>query len=176
MKARAADGSLAGIRVLATDAADRKSLAAVRALGRAGAEVAAAGSSPLDPALSSRYCSHRLVWPSPATQPARFVRALERALRTGCFDVLLPMSDHTTMLAVTHAWRLSARARMAVPDSTAFDQVASKWRLVDLSWRLGIRFPATWRPQSAADLREAAASVPYPCVVKPVRGAGPLGF
>jgi predicted ATP-grasp superfamily ATP-dependent carboligase len=164
------------MRVLVTDAGERKSLAAVRALRGAGQEVWAAGSSPLDPALSSRYCTGRFVWPSPQRRPAAFVRALEATLRGGRFDVLLPMGDHTTAIAVRHARRLGRLARMAVPGPAAYEDAASKWRLCRLARDLGLAMPATLRPHSEEQLRQAASATTYPCVVKPVRGAGADGF
>jgi predicted ATP-grasp superfamily ATP-dependent carboligase len=164
------------MRVLVTDGGERKSLAAVRALARAGAEVSAAGSSPLDPALNSRYCSRRFVWPSAATQPAQFMQALEGALRGGTFDVLLPLGDHTTAIAVHNAGRLSTRVRLALPDPAAFDQLACKWRTAEIAQEMGIPIPATYRPRTEAELARTAAATRYPCVVKPVRGAGAVGF
>jgi predicted ATP-grasp superfamily ATP-dependent carboligase len=164
------------MRVLVTDAAERKSLAAVRALGRAGAEVFAVGSSPLDQALHSRWCAGRLVWPSPQTQPWHFLCALEGALQAGGFDVLLPMGDHSTATAVRHARRLSAWTHLAVPAPAAYAEVACKWRLAGLAGRLGIPAPITHRPECESDLQDVAASMSYPCVVKPVRGAGAAGF
>jgi hypothetical protein len=53
------------IRVFVTDGYWRKTVAAVRALGRMGLRVTVGESTYLAPALFSRYCHRRVLTPSP---------------------------------------------------------------------------------------------------------------
>jgi hypothetical protein len=65
--------NLQNIRVFVTDGYWRKTLAAVRALGRAGLKVTVGESTYLAPAFFSRYCHTRIRTPSPVLQPSGYL-------------------------------------------------------------------------------------------------------
>ena len=98
------------MKVLVTDGANRVTLAVVRALGRAGAEVGVveqerfAGKLPAS--FRSRFVSRHDVIPSLADDGA-FVDALaERAVG---YDVLLPVSTNVLLACAERRERFSAR-------------------------------------------------------------------
>ncbi|MBI2899252.1 MAG: ATP-grasp domain-containing protein [Planctomycetes bacterium] len=134
------------IDVFVTDAFQRKSLAAVRALGRAGLRVAAGEVTRWSPALWSRYVREAWVYPDP---PVAWL-----AERSRGWKVLMPMEEET-LLAI-----LDRRARFdcAIPFESA-----EKIRLVrDKAW--------------VAAQPEAPRTVAGPpCVVKPRIGSGSRG-
>jgi biotin carboxylase len=85
------------------------------------------------------------------------------------------MSDHATALLSRHGNRLRRRLAMAVPPPEGYALLQDKWRLHGLARRLGIPTPVTHRPICKHELRSVAARIDYPCVVKPVSGAGAVG-
>jgi predicted ATP-grasp superfamily ATP-dependent carboligase len=152
--------------VLITDGYWRKTLAAVRALGRSGERVVVGEKTHFSPALFSKY-ARPVVYPSPTTRPADFARWLREApARLGC-DVLLPMEEDTLLFALARRASISARLPFAAHELV--------YRAGDKSWTLaraaecGVPAPRTWADPAAVD-------APGPFVVKPVRGSGSRGL
>ncbi|HBZ54858.1 MAG TPA: hypothetical protein DEO88_05590, partial [Syntrophobacteraceae bacterium] len=84
---------LRSIRVFVTDGYWRKTLAAVRALGRAGIKVTVGESTYLAPAVFSRHCHARVRTPSPVLQPRDYLDFMQSYLGRHRHDVLLPMEE-----------------------------------------------------------------------------------
>ena len=85
------------LRVLVLDASARQSLAACRALGRAGYEVGAAGYQPSALAGYSRYTSRYHELPSPFGTEHAFSEALESVI--GRFDYVAVVATDDATLA-----------------------------------------------------------------------------
>jgi predicted ATP-grasp superfamily ATP-dependent carboligase len=124
----------------------------------------------------SRYCRERLRYPDPTTDAAAFVSSLLGRVRTGSYDVLLPLSDETTIPIVRHREQFLPYVRMAVPDAETLRQAYDKSSLLETASQLGIGVPRTFRPRSLDDLEKIAREVEYPCVFKLRRGAGAVGL
>ena len=86
------------MRVLVTDSDNRSALAATRSLGRAGYEVLVMGEREASIAAASRYCSRFLPCPSPIDARSGFVAAVLAACRAHGVQLLLPMTEVTTLL------------------------------------------------------------------------------
>jgi predicted ATP-grasp superfamily ATP-dependent carboligase len=158
-------------KVLVTDAVSRNALAAVRALGYAGYEVWAAGTSFLDQAFHSRYCRHRVVYPDPAKDYEKFVDFMLDFLGKKPFDVLLPFSDYETIFVTRYREELPSYVHVPAPDYQAVERALSKPDVLQLAKEVGIDTPLTYLPRSCAGLEEISNMVSYPCVIKPKRGA-----
>ena len=61
------------MKALVTDGHWRKTLAVVRSLGRKGVQVTVGERTALNTSFFSRYCSRRLVYPSPRRYPDQFI-------------------------------------------------------------------------------------------------------
>jgi len=132
--------------VFVTDAFQRKSLAAVRALGRAGLRVGAGEVTHWAPALRSREIREAWVYPDP---PANWLAERSRRWR-----VLMPMEEET-LLAI-----LDRRASF---DCLLPFETAQKIRKVrDKSW-------------AAAQPEAPRPAFGPPCVIKPRVGSGSRG-
>src|SRR5512142_1402524 len=81
--------------VLVTDGNHRATLAVVRSLGRAGIPVTVGDSGGSAVAARSRYCSSRVLYPSPLKSPADFQSFIREQAGTGQYSLLLPMTDIT---------------------------------------------------------------------------------
>jgi predicted ATP-grasp superfamily ATP-dependent carboligase len=142
-------------------------LAAVRSLGRRGIRVTTADPSRLAVSAWSRYTSVRVQ--SPHVQDTdRFLDWLLQYGRTHGKHVLLPTSDDTAWLYALHRERLSEYFYLS---STTFDviyQLLNKRRLYQAAVHAGLHIPRTWFPETADDLRRAAAEARFPLMIKPV--------
>ena len=97
---------LTKIRVFVTDGYWRKTLAAVRGLGRMGIQVTVGESTYLAPALFSRYCHRRVRTPSPVLHPSKYLDFLEDYLNRHHHHVLIPMEEDTLLLLAQNRDRL----------------------------------------------------------------------
>lgn len=166
------------MRVLvATDsrADDRKTLAAVRSLAASGAHVALGGDDPTRPVFAASACAEVVRYPHPSRGAEPFLDALEQVLAAGRYDVLLPLSDDTTIPVAESRDRLERHTRVPVPDPRSLRRARDKLRTLVVARRLGIGIPRTAVVRDLAGLRTAIRRVGPRCVVKPRRGAAAIG-
>ncbi|MDA8046862.1 MAG: ATP-grasp domain-containing protein [Actinomycetota bacterium] len=160
--------------VLVTDGLWRKSLSAVRSLGRQDIEVGVTGDSPFTTAFYSRYCRRRVRLPK-ATDEA-YIDAFLEELSRHRYDVVLPMEDDTTQVLLRHRDQVEALSRLPLPSASSLAVAADKAATLELAASLGIAHPWTRRPQSEAELEAILADIPLPAVVKPVNSSGSRGL
>jgi predicted ATP-grasp superfamily ATP-dependent carboligase len=163
-------------RVLILDGFWNKALAGTRSLGRRGFFVGVGEGTPLAPAMFSRYCRRRFVYPSAVGRPEAFLAALERELEIGGYDVLLPMELSTQLLVTAHRERLTPLVRIPFADAEATRCVHDKGSLAAFASARGIACPATFFPQGPTDAAAMACELPYPVLVKPRHFSGGRGI
>jgi predicted ATP-grasp superfamily ATP-dependent carboligase len=154
--------------VLVLDADQRSALAAIRSLGRRGIPVVAADECRPSLGGASRYCADSFEYPSPYSEPDRFLEVLHREVAARGCGMILPMTDVTIAL-VSNARRTLGAARVPLAAPDVLDTLNDKWALYRLSLQHGLPAPRTERVE-AGDLRRGrTGGVAYPCVLKPVR-------
>lgn len=163
-------------RVLILDGFWNKSLAAVRSLGSRGFFVAAGESTRFAPALFSRYCRRRFVYPSAARRPDDFLGALECELTTGHYDVLFPMELSTQLLVTKNRQRLEGMVRIPYANEVLALSAHDKGFLASFAMERGIDCPATFIPGGPEQAAEMASKLPYPVLVKPRHSSGGRGI
>lgn len=141
-------------------------LAAVRALGRAGVPVTMAESRTMAPASWSRYVARRVACPSPEDVDAFLAWLLEFGQREPG-HVLYPTSDDLAWVYARHRDALSQHFRLLQPGVDVIYGLLNKKRLSEVATRVGLHTPATWFPHSPADLERVAREAPFPVLVKP---------
>src|SRR6187551_3654633 len=109
-------------RALVLDANQRSALAATRSLGLEGLQVFTADCEARTLSGASKFSSGSLQYPNPATSPAAFLSDLEQQVRAQRIDLLMPMTDLTTMLVVEHAERF-VPAQLACARSPGYEQL-----------------------------------------------------
>ncbi len=157
--------------VLVLDADQPSALAIVRSLSRRGltVHVAAAQDQPL--AGYSRHAHTRLRYPDPLRAEADFIAWLDGLLRTGRYMPVIPVTERSLVPILRHRARLPDQA-IAMAPSAALEQALDKDRTVQLAQSLGIPVPRSVSVTSLDQLRDAAAALGYPVVVKPARSVG----
>ncbi len=158
-------------KVLILDANQRSALAATRSLGKHGVSVTAADETRTTLAGSSKYCQSRMICPSPSCDPDRFLATLRREILQRQIGVVLPMTDATTSLVVSHRDSLGP-AQIPFPSADSFETASNKWRLYNLAMGLGVPTPATYCLSSKEDLNGGLPQLTYPIVLKPCRSQG----
>jgi predicted ATP-grasp superfamily ATP-dependent carboligase len=155
-------------RVLILDACQRSALAATRSLGSHGLEVITADTRPSTLAGASKFSSRSLQYPDPQIARADFVTSIADIVTKYAVDVVLPMTDMTTMLLVGQRHRL-APARLGCAPLASYESLSDKAALVTLASQLGVPVPRTHTVTNVAEISALAQNLPFPLVLKPSR-------
>jgi len=162
--------------VFITDGHWRKSLAAVRALGREGIKVTVGESTRLATAAFSKYCHRAVVYPSPRQRPSDFANFLFRELSCRSYQMLLPMEDETLDLLSKYRSELYDLTYLPIVSFEKLQLARRKDKILRLAQNLGIPIPKTWFIGSISQLNELKHNLPYPVVIKPQISSGALGI
>jgi len=162
--------------VFITDGHWRKSLAAVRALGRKGIRVTVGESTRLATAAFSKYCHRAVVYPSPRQRPSEFVNFLFRELSCRSYQMLLPMEDETLDLLSQYRSELSHLTYLPIVSFEKLQLARRKDKILRLAQNQGIPIPKTWFIGNISQLNELKYSLPYPVVIKPQMSSGAVGI
>jgi len=166
---------LSSTRVFVTDGFWRKTLAAVRALGRAGVRVTVGESTYLAPAFFSRYCHARVRIPSPVLQPQDYLDFLEDYLNRHPHEVLLPMEEATLLLLARYHDRFERLTRLPTSDYQTLELTGDKLQVLQRADALSIPIPQTYPVPDLETGQILLDTLPYPLVVKPRLGSGSAG-
>ena len=144
------------------------SLSFARSLGRRGVPVLLVDSDG-QLAVRSRF-ARTLALPPAEESPREWIDALTAV--GSCRPepaVLVPTADVHCVLVSRHRDELASRYRFLLPEAPMVERLADKREQLRLAEEAGLLVPATHEVESAAEAREVAAAVRYPCVVKPRR-------
>lgn len=163
-------------RVLLTDGQQRKTLAAIRSLGKRGIDTIAAEETRWATALFSRHCGRRLVSPSPGRRPEEYFIWLYDTLTRYPCDALFPMDDGSMAVAVRYRDQLEKVCRVPVPDIGSYHIASDKARAVAAAREAGLDCPRTVVPQGPGDLGRAVEGLSFPLVIKARKSSGARGI
>jgi predicted ATP-grasp superfamily ATP-dependent carboligase/CelD/BcsL family acetyltransferase involved in cellulose biosynthesis len=153
------------MRVLVTDGDSRAALAVTRSLGRAGHEVFVGEKQTPSLAQMSRYCAGRFRYPDPVTASDAFVAALARFASERRVDVLMPVTDITTLLVTGHRDRFPESCAIPFAPAAVIERAANKVDIVETAQRLGVAVPKSVVVADAHSVPESG--VEFPVVIKP---------
>jgi predicted ATP-grasp superfamily ATP-dependent carboligase len=156
-------------RILVTDGDSRSALAATRSLGRRGHEVFTAATRATSLAGVSRHSRATLVYPDPATDSAGFVRAIAEFAAREKLDLVIPMTEITTLLLTGDRDKLPAGCRVPFPEQALVDRASDKAAVMALATECGVPIPKTTVVANIAEARAAAPALTWPTVIKPAR-------
>ncbi|MGP0082050.1 MAG: ATP-grasp domain-containing protein [Steroidobacteraceae bacterium] len=168
--------------VIVTDGMRRKSLSAIRSLGKSGFCVHVFGDTWLTVGFWSRFTRRRVIVPDAKDDSAAFGGLLFqhlRDIRTVTPDaprpVLIPMDDESLRYVVENSKTLEAYADFIVPTPAQLAVCADKAATMALAARLNIPHPRTESADSGPSLIAGIRRMSGEFVVKPIHGAGSRG-
>ena len=153
-------------RVLVLDAALRSALAVTRSLGRRGVAVYTAEESEQAPAGCSRHSQGYFTYPSPRRQPDRFIEALTLFIKEQQVGILLPMTELTTTLLLTHRGAFH-NVIIPFPELGRVNSLANKCELMHTAETLGVHIPRTWHMDNNKTEIDVRNTPTFPAVLKP---------
>lgn len=154
-------------KVLLTTADYAGTLAAARALGRAGIDVELAEWRFFVPARLSRFVTKVYSCPNPHSAPDAFMAWLLVFGAENPGRVLMATSDDIAWLYASRLEVLSKAFLLPVPPFEVMETLLDKWRLYCACESLGIAAPKSLAPQTDAELEPAARQLGFPLMIKP---------
>jgi len=134
-------------------------LAAVRSLGRKGVHVTVGERTFLNTSFFSKYCSRRIIYPSPRQYPDQFIEFLLRELKKNRTDCLFPMEEETLLLITGHQSEISKYTYLLIPDTKKIEFVRDKGNLIQFAETHGIPTPKTFFPSIPALPRQGGGRI-----------------
>lgn len=142
-------------------------LGVVRALGENGVPVVMIHYDERDMGHVSKYITQQIQSPHPEKNQSEFINLLIECSDQFLGGVLFPVSDETVVAVARNKDRLEEHYRVACPSWQIAQQFIEKKYTYALANANGIPVPKTIIPSSIADVEKYAASVDFPCLVKP---------
>lgn len=155
--------------VLVTDGDTRSALSIARSLGRRGHRVIIGAEVPRSISYYSKHCSERFLYPSPSTDRGGFEEAIIEYVSNNEVDLLIPVSDLTSIPVSTRKDELAKHTTVCCPDRAMMDKAFDKHQTLKAAQSLGVPIPETQFAESLDEVRSVAGEISYPAVVKPRR-------
>lgn len=155
------------MRVLITDGDTRQALAATRSLGRIGHFVVVAADRWPSLAGQSRYAASSVACPSPMERSDAFVDSVVKLARQHGVEVILPMTEISTLLLTRERHRLPPGCALPFPSHRSVGRASNKAEVVNLARDLGVPVPETTIVAAFDDLSAIERIRSFPVVVKP---------
>ena len=156
-------------RILLTDADDRATLAAARALVAAGYDVHVVAGARLSLAGTSRSVRSHVVTQNALEDAPAFVREVGHVADRVGAAVLLPMTDQSIQATLQYRSLLPANVRMPLPDLASYEAASDKIALLELAAAAGFATPYSLVLKSARDPVPSIPESSFPAVLKPHR-------
>lgn len=98
-----------------------------------------------------------------------------KLIKTGKFDLVLPLVDFSASIVAKHKDELSKYAIICVSDKEAFEKSQDKLQVMDVCKQNNIPCPKTL--SEASSIKQVIDSgIRFPIIIKPRRGCGAKGF
>lgn len=157
------------MKILVTDGHNRAALAITRSLGRSGHHIVVGENTSQSLAASSKYCSEKLLYPDPKKYSQKFIKSLSVAIIERDIDVIIPVSDITTLLISQEKSNLFSRCNIPFASFETITAAADKAYVTSIAKKIGIPVPNTTLITSYNEIESLKKDIVYPIVIKPSR-------
>jgi len=157
------------MKILVTDGNSRAALAIVRSLGRKGYNIVVGAIKHPSLASCSKYCAEHLIYPDPEKDQQRFIDVISDFIKTAKVDIILPVTDITTILVTHYRVKLEQYCHVPFADNETIVKAASKDKMMRIASEINIPIPKTFYLESINQIDEYDDSLGYPVVLKPAR-------
>jgi len=164
---------------IVTDGVWRKSLSAIRSLGKAGFHVIVMGDSLFTTGFWSRYTQNRIIAPVASVELMGFGNSMLDTLRgfnEECIPVLFPMEDASLMWVARNIESVRKYAHILIPPLESLEIAQDKSRTIQIAEEIGIPYPRTWKFSKLSDFLDTVYKLQgISFVVKPRISSGSAG-
>jgi predicted ATP-grasp superfamily ATP-dependent carboligase len=162
---------------IVTDGLWRKSLSAIRALGKAGFDVSVMGDHWLTTGFWSRFTKERVLAPLAKDNSEEFGFKLLETLEMHPGSVVLPMEEPSLEWILQNLTRVETHGHVLLPSIEAFYSAQDKGKTLQIAKKLGIPHPKTYEPLTVEALVESVSHLNNEnFIIKPRKGTGSHGI
>lgn len=162
------------LRVLVTDGSGRQTMTMLHDLKDLGCHVSVLCASKLDLCYSSNSADAKILNEKATSQSAAYIDFLIKLLKSGGYDVLLPVAEITTNKITAVEAEIKKYVKLACTPRFAYINAFDKQRTFEIANQNNIPAPKT-RLQCQT-VEEYLATVSFPLIIKPRNGVGSIGF
>jgi len=159
--------------VFITDGQWRKTLAAVRALGREGFIVWVGDRWKLSTSFFSKYCKRKVVYPDPVKYHEKFRQFMLDFISSERPDVTIPADDETVKFFSKNKDILQEYTKIPVANYEIIELANNKAEIIRIAKKIGIPIPKT---SIVNDVESIDIPSNFPLIVKPNLGSGSRGM
>ena len=162
-------------RVLIIDGYARQSLPMAKGFHDIGCHVTVVCFSKLDVGYQSKYPDRKILLGCPKDDYPEQERQVTGLIRSGDYDLVVPMTDYSAIYLARNKEELSKYAYIAVNAPEVFDLAIDKFKTMKLCQQCQIPAPRTlFSNHILEDVQ--ASGLQFPVVVKPKTACGSIGF
>ncbi len=158
--------------ILITDGLWRKSVVAIRALGKENINVTVTGENLATSGFFSKYCHKKIILPSAKSDPQEFASQLLDEIKYNHYDLIIPMEDDTIKAILPHRQEFEKYTKIPLPSSESIEIAFNKQKTLKLAQSIGIDIPQTVFSNSKYSLNK----IKLPSVIKPTESSGSRGL
>ena len=162
-------------KILLTDCWTRKTLSALRSLGKSGYEVYLITHTYLSPAIWSKYATKHFLFPFPEDDPVSYRIKLLNLIKSEDFSCIFPMDEASTQIILENRNEIELYTKLALSDSTSFNVANDKWETICLAKTIGIPIPKSFLPIEVSETQDAINQLGFPLILKARNGSGSRG-
>ena len=163
---------------IVTDGLWRKSVSAIRSLGKKNIKVIVTGDTLLSTGMWSRYCYKKEkisnVKDFPKKYEEKFLQIMKKCHRK---PVIFPMEESTILWCSQNIDKIKDYCYILLPPLNSMEIALSKSLTVKAAQRIGINCPKTFFPKNSGELKKMIKESNLPdYVIKPYHGSGSAGL
>lgn len=164
------------VKVFVTDAEHgRIPLNIIRSLGRKGIKCYLGGCLKIATPYYSRYCTKKVIYPSPVSKPAEFKTFMFELIKKEKFDVVFPVMNDTVLFFSKYKDELSQYTKIPLVEYDKMILAMNKANTLKLAEKLNIPVPKTYYPEDIKELKEILTELTFPIILKAKNSFGSQG-
>lgn len=164
------------MRVLITEAKDKKSLAALRSLGKRGFRVDVSGTDIFAQSFYSKYSNSDFLYPDPRKNMEGFIKFMLDMVKARDYDVLLPMGLRTNIPFSRCKDKFDPYVKIPIADYDILILGHNKPWALKKAEECGVPIPKTYLPKNREQVKEVSKETDYPVVIKLRSGEAGAGL
>ena len=162
-------------KVLVIGADENPSLPVIESLTKKGIDVTVGSHKRVCVGFFSKHPKRRVLYPSPADGPERFIDAIRDLLRKDPHEVTLVCGEENTYLLSKHKDLLTPYTSIPLVGIDTLWKCRDKSKTMKAAAEIGVPHPTTYFPEEEA-IESIRDRVQYPVVVKPCVSYGARGI